>query len=469
MNKGGRLNIDDAGLGGNGVPPQLIADLKRSGLLISEQGNYGEVLRIADEDLLLFVPMLTSCEVRLVPVSNEGCPLRFCTGILKSDSDKTRALGRPAKPIPSGGQGWTPVSAAFGCLGELAERLSLCTLGTSDPRIFSKSGLQPEVGLDRFLGLSDTQVQQITRNINWYPDRFYSGEIDWGLISTRRIKVQRLGGGDSAYLPSLGVLFQEFEQITDIDLSFASSAGCAVWHTMEGARERALLELVERDAVAQVWYNRLGITVVPGEVLSEVLPGSLAGFLENPGRSRRLYKVATDLNVHVVLALSFKEDGKSAAFGASAGWDIGSACEGAVQEMLQAEISLGLMELAFPPEKGVDHAGADLPRQLNYAREKSILDDLPLNDVSVVPETDLAKSYSYEGLFQSCLDKEIEIWEFDATRPDLKIPCVKLLSPELCSWEPRFGKKRLYDGVVQRGLRGTAAKEAEFASRPFPF
>jgi ribosomal protein S12 methylthiotransferase accessory factor len=469
MEKSGQLNFDDAMLVGNRLSPQLVADLKLAGLLISEDSDGEEVLRIADQDLFLFIPMLTSFDVRLVPVSKEGCPVRFCTGILKPISDQPQSQEKPINPIPAGGQGRTPAAAAFGCLGELAERLSLCTLGESDPRVFSRNGLQPEVGLDRILGLSEAQFQKISRKINWEPGRLHGGEIDWEQMTNRRVKVHRLGGADCAYMPSLGVLFHEFEQITGTDLSFASSAGCAVWRALEGARERAFLELVERDAVAQAWYNRLGITMLPVEFLRDELPVSLIAFLENPTRSRRLYRVATDLDVHVVLAVSFQDDGKGAAFGASAGWNIASTCEGAVQEMLQGEISLELMERAYPSESGMDRAGSGFPRQLIYAREKSIFKDLPLNDVATVQEAELARSYSYDGLLQSCLDREIDVWEFDATRPDLNIPCVKLFSPELCSWEPRFGKKRLYDGVVQRGLRPTVASEAEFAARPFPF
>ncbi|CTQ53857.1 bacteriocin biosynthesis docking scaffold, SagD family [Roseibium album] len=469
MEKGSRLKFNIAGPGGNGPPPQLVADLKRSGLLISEDCEGGEALRFADENLFLFLPMLTSFDVRLVPVSKEGCPVRFCTAILKSISDQPQPQEKLINPIPAGGQGRTPIAAAFGCLGELAERLSLCTLGESDPRIFSKNDLQPEVGLDRILGLSEAQVQKIWRKTNWETGRLRGGENDWEQMTTRRVKVQHLGGADCAYMPSLGVLFHEIEQIAGTDFSFASSAGCAVWRTMEGARERALLELVERDAVAQAWYNRLGITALPVEILNDVLPVSLNGFLEKSARSRQLYKVATDLDVHVVLAVSFEKDGKGASFGASAGWNIASACEGAVQEMLQSEFSLELMARAYPLGDGMDRTNDPIPRQLIYAREKSILNDLPLNDVATVREAELARSYSYGRLLQSCLDREIDIWEFNATRPDLNIPCVKLFSPELCSWEPRFGKKRLYDGVVQRGLRRTVAREAEFAARPFPF
>jgi ribosomal protein S12 methylthiotransferase accessory factor len=97
------------------------------------------------------------------------------------------------------------------------------------------------------------------------------------------------------------------------------------------------------------------------------------------------------------------------------------------------------------------------------------LNDLPLGKVQETVGGQLERRFSYDDLLQSCSERGIDIWEFDATRQDLGIPCVKLLSPHLCGWEPRFGKARLYQGVVDRGLRSSPAEEAEFAARPFPF
>lgn len=86
-----------------------------------------------------------------------------------------------------------------------------------------------------------------------------------------------------------------------------------------------------------------------------------------------------------------------------------------------------------------------------------------------MPEAQGRQIFPEEALLQACLDRGFDVWEFDATRPDLQIPCIKLFSPDLCTWEPRFGRKRLYQGVVDRGLRSAPASEAEFAARPFPF
>jgi ribosomal protein S12 methylthiotransferase accessory factor len=79
------------------------------------------------------------------------------------------------------------------------------------------------------------------------------------------------------------------------------------------------------------------------------------------------------------------------------------------------------------------------------------------------------KAFSYDGLLEALREKGITVWEFDATRPDLGVPCIKLFSPELCTWQPRFGKDRLFQGVVERGLRTEPEREEVFAGRSFPF
>ncbi len=288
-------------------------------------------------------------------------------------------------------------------------------------------------------------------------------------FSTRAVNVRRLGDGALFSYPSAGVLFGEFELISGRAGGFASTVGCAVWRDREGARQRALLELVERDAVAQAWYNRLGITLISEELVEALLPLSLVGHLKENRRFWGLYSVATDLKVHIVLSVSCEPDGRRAAIGSAAGWDLASASKSAVTEMLQSENALDLMERAYLDKRSETDKPRKLPRHLAYALNTSVFEDF-LSKASgphVPPGSETV--YAYSDLLDSCSRKGIDIWEFDATRSDLGIPCIKLISEHLCSWEPRFGKERLYQGVVDRGLRKQRADESEFEARPFPF
>ena len=446
----------------SGLGETVIADLIRVGLLSWERRGNVPKLRMVDESLTLFLPLLRQYEVRLVPMSRPGCPVRFCTGIVRLEAGTGRA---DARSIPAGGQGDSAENAALGCVGELAERVSLCSLGDRDPRVLSPGMEQPQVDFLNLIGLSKAQEAALTQRLGEALPRNHDGRPDWSQVSGRRVELKSLTGDRRSETQSFAVLFQESEGSKGRALSFASSVGCAVWSSAEGARERAFLELVERDAVALTWYNRLGITFLPMGFLQEILPVALVEVLEAGTRDWGLYLLHTDLAVQVVMAVSHEPDGRRCAFGSSAGWTIASACKSALQEMLQSENALDLMEGSYPVDGGNDK----IPRQLAYARTGSILKDLPLKCAEPATERGLSQVFDYETLLDSCRDRNLSVWEFNATRPDLDIPCIKLLSPDLCTWEPRFGKKRLYDSPVAWGLRTEPASEAEFAARPFPF
>jgi ribosomal protein S12 methylthiotransferase accessory factor len=448
-----------------GLGAGILSDLARAGLLRQERGGAVPQLRVSDEGLLLFVPLLERYQVRLVPMVRDFCPVRFCTGLL-NDRDIAAPSSAPlTRPIPAGGQGDFDKNASLSCLGELAERLSLCSLGVDDPRIFVDRNEQPEVDFLELMGLSAAQAAQMAGTLTTKIDAHPDGMTGWRSLSDRRIGLRNLVNGHRSQFPSFGVLFQESELATDGALPFASSVGSAVWTSLGGARERALLELAERDAVAQAWYNRLGITCLKPELLRDVLPASLSDYLNAQIRSWGVYRLSTDLPVQVAMAVSHDGAGHRCAFGSSAGWDLAAACKGAIHELLQSENALELMEKAYPSNR----TDARVPSQLTYARTGSILEDLPIETAPDAVPADASSTYGYEQLMQFIEDRNFTIWEFEATRPDLAIPCVKLLSPDLCTWEPRFGKRRLYEGVVERGLRRQQASEAEFAARPFPF
>jgi len=453
-----------------GLGDAVVADLCRVGLASMEPGADGTSILKLDAALQLFFPLLRSFDIKLVPMrTNGGCPISFCTGLLAYDRMPAGEDLSPSRTVPGGGQGVAPRDAALSCLGELAERISLYTLGAADARVRVTASQQSEVGLGPILGFSESQEKAIAKGLSGNVQVGRGGEVEWNRYSDLRVQVNRLGTQDTGMLPSYGVFFNAGGLSVHGMPGVASSTGCAVWKDLGGARARALLELAERDSVAQMWYNRLGITRLEKEFLAELLSEPLFAFLSGAARGWAVYHVSTDLPVHVVLAVSHDEGGFGTAFGSAAGWTVASACQSALEELLQMENSLGLMARAYRDNGGRGRPGGRLPRQLQYASQRSVFKDLPLAGARPASEKDLQRDYAYETLVQHCLDKRFDIWEFNATRPDLNIPCVKLLSPDLCGWEPRFGKTRLFSGVVERGLRSTQGTEQEFAARPFPF
>ncbi|MEO1115631.1 MAG: YcaO-like family protein [Pseudomonadota bacterium] len=451
------------------LPDQCWSDLLRVGLASRVRNAAGGERLVLDPDLDLFLPLLARFGVRLVPMEIDRAPVKFCTGTIKFPVGTGQRDGGAATTIPAGGQADTSAYAALSCLGELSERLSLCSLGEQDSRVEIDLKLQSQIELGDVLGYSVRQMTALAGQLGFGSGQAGAEGAGSGGFSSRPVNLRRLGDGALSSYPGAGVLFGEFELITGRPGGFASTVGCAVWRDREGARQRALLELVERDAVAQAWYNRLGITRIEDALIEALLPPSLSAHLKEKRRFWGLYSVATDLQVHIVLSLSCEPDGRRTAFGSAAGWDLASASKSAVTEMLQSENALELMERAFVGERPESEKPKRLPRHLVYAKETSVFDDFLSPAVGAGVPADKETVYSYSDLLDSCLCAGIDIWEFDATRSDLNIPCIKLVSEHLCSWEPRFGKARLYQGVVERGLRSQPAAEQDFETRPFPF
>lgn len=449
----------------------IAKDLLRVGLISASQGESEEEQAGIEPELRLFLPLLRRFDVRLVPFERrDRGPVAFCTGLLKPLRGTPGAAMPEDLVLPAGGQGMCLKNAAISCLGEIAERVSLFRTDIRDVRISTQQENQSEVGLGGFLGYSPRQERAIFGSMSTKAEAPTAAGDAWNSLSDKRVRIANLATQDVAWLPEFGVLFGGQSDGAGALPRVASTIGCAVWRDRDGARERALLELAERDAIAQGWYNRLGITPLSDRFLSELLPVALDNFRKEAPVRRIVCRVDTDLPVHVVCAVSHDGEGFRAAFGSAARWTLADACESALLELFQSENSLDLMEKAYPAETRT--GPGTVPRRLDYARNQSILDDLPLEEGGMVDEEfrDICNTtFSYRQLLRWFVARRYDIWEFDATRSDLNIPCVKLLSSDLCSWEPRFGKARLYNGVVERGLRDAPADEAEFAARPFPF
>ena len=71
---------------------------------------------------------------------------------------------------------------------------------------------------------------------------------------------------------------------------------------------------------------------------------------------------------------------------------------------------------------------------------------------------------------QACIriaaDHGIEMLALDQTRPDVDLPVARVLAPDLCHSEPRFGVARLYEAPARMGW--TPAVLAERDLNPVP-
>lgn len=415
----------------------------------------------------LFVPLIEKFKPVLRPVFLRDCPVSFYTALLKLRSAAETEGRAGLMTLAAGGQGQSPGTAALACLGELAERVSLFSEGTQDLRVFEKSELVEDLPLGAFLGFSGAQEQELLKRYPRLEGFVSDGRIDWNRMSRRRLKVTNLRDGRQAQVPAFGILFGEEGEGEHLPPAPVSSSGTAVWSNLAEAARRALQELAERDAFAQVWYNRVGITRLNARHWPEILSENVAGYLLDRPRSSLLLRVDTDLATHVVAAVSYETDGLGGCLGVSAAASVKHAALSAVYEMLQAEFSLELAARVYAADCAKSVTA--MPSALAYASSHNIVDDLRLQQAPECDAGALQQDFGSGDLEASCHAKGIDLWRLDASRMDLGVPCVKILSPHLCSLQPRFGKRRLFSGVVERRWRDIEAREEDFSQWPYPF
>jgi ribosomal protein S12 methylthiotransferase accessory factor len=236
------------------------------------------------------------------------------------------------------------------------------------------------------------------------------------------------------------------------------SNGLAAGETRVDAERSALLELIERDAVAIWWYNKCSRPGIPLQILREAQGIELQAWLEarTPRRTTWLLDLTHDFHVPVVAAISADPQGTNLAYGFASRQQMGAAALAAVLEMLQSEISL---RLAARREILTGSAGGPAGRYLVWSRSTSVRDLpclWPCKDALVSPvlrEGDLADLIGRIGPHPALF--------VDLDRPGDQMRVVRAMVPGLRPWRPRFAPGRLFDVPNNLGWTRAAFNEAE--------
>jgi len=444
-----------------GVKNSLYHDLIALGLIVVNDGKPRFTSLLPSRTYDLFSKVLDPRFLRLRSIRMPGCPIAFCTGIWSEFPDTHREAFRQPLKIVAGGQGEDIAAAFLSCIGEVAERLSLQTVPSADEnRINSVSKTVRDLEASAFLGFSKRQVLKAVLLAD--EQKWCEAEC-WERLnaaSARRIKIESLNSGEISQLPSLCGLFGEAKKW---GLSgSASTSGAAVHQTQEQAFQSAFLEAVERDVFAPAWYNRLGIRFLREGQVAQNLGEKHWQYLQCRERQCAFFCVPTHFSVHVAGAVSADPDGFGAAMGVSAGLTLHEAVRSAYQEMLQSEVSQSFSKM-FEQQSGTSSPA------VAYGRRHRLLLDLCGGGRFFEVDGDWETEYSFQDLIDSYISAEISIWKFDATHPVYNVPCVKILSPDLCSLEPRFGRVRLYPEEVRHCSAKRDALEKIYSERVYPF
>ena len=168
----------------------------------------------------------------------------------------------------------------------------------------------------------------------WTPALFDpSAEIEWSPVWSLR-------DGRFKYLPT-SILYFFYRGPGEF---LADSNGCAAGNTLEEAIVQGFLELVERDAYAIWWYNRLQRAEVDLGKLDDSYVCNLQTQLAETGRRLWVLDVTSDLGIPSFIAISHwvQNSQENIEFGSGAHFDSRIALLRALTELNQF-LSIGLM------------------------------------------------------------------------------------------------------------------------------
>ena len=239
----------------------------------------------------------------------------------------------------------------------------------------------------------------------------------------------------------------------------ADSNGCAAGNTLEEAIVQGFLELVERDAYAIWWYNRLQRPELDLGQFDDSYIRDLQKQLVQAGRQLWVLDVSSDLGIPTFVAVThWMQNGReNIEFGSGAHFDARIALLRALTELNQF-LSLGLMGGGTGEKSSLDGTAPLRLQDHPYLT--------PSGSPMVRPEFGskfghLDTREQVTACVSLAKQAGLDFLVLDQTRPDIEAPVVRVIVPGLRHFYRRFARGRLYDVPVKLGLRDRPLEENE--------
>lgn len=380
----------------------------------------------------------------------------------------------------SGGKGTTDEQARVGALAEAIERYSGVFRGDEVRRRATRDQLGADaIEPNAVMCFSDaqrdrrTQINAEGNSFQMVPEPFASEQpADWSPLWAPT-------SGRHRWVPT-SLLYYSYSRLAPHDTpnrmaAFADSNGCAAGNTREEAALQAMLELVERDAIATWWYNEVRRPRLDLGQLSSPYLDALLEWLDDEGRELWVVDVTNDIGIPVFAAVSRvreprEGESENLVVGFGAHLDPAVAAMRAITEVNQFFASLfalgddGLHK-AFDPG-AVDWWASATTENKHYlmprdgeVRQLSSYEDLTSPDLLDEVQTTI-------DMIEA---RHLEVLLLDQTRPDVGLPVIKAVVPGMRHFWARLGPGRLYDVPVELGWLPAPRAEADLNRTPVFF
>lgn len=381
---------------------------------------------------------------------------------------ENRLLG---KPQGAEGKGQTDTQAKASCLGEAIERYSCCYSDDIQTRRGRLSDMGAEAIHPNEVQLfSDSQYahrDQINSEsgvFNSVPSRFDPEmEINWTPLWS-------LNRNTSRWLPTAMCYFNYDTSEGGRVPWFASgnSNGCASGNTLEEAILQGMFELIERDAVAIWWYNRLRRPGVDLASFGDAFFDTAQAICKARGRTLQVLDLTNDLGVPVFASISARASNDGLiCLGLGCHLEPRLAISRAITEMFQM--------LSRDDQLDDVRSFSDDPEFISWCENVTLQTDPYLAaDPAAMVDAGTHSDQSHDDIAQDvrhCVDKlaasGLETLVLNHTRPDLGFPAARVVVPGLRHFWTRFAPGRLYDVPVDMGWRKAPLTEQDLNPNKF--
>ncbi|HEV7427823.1 MAG TPA: TOMM precursor leader peptide-binding protein [Thermoanaerobaculia bacterium] len=363
----------------------------------------------------------------------------------------------------SGGKGCTDAQARASAICEAIERYSGVWRGEEYAKRASYADFDPGEALhpNDLMGFSE---QQYAARESWndghsrlhqVPRTFDSQlTMDWTAIwslTEKRFK----------WIPSSYSFFGH-PDFRETLFCFSDSNGNAAGNTLEEAILQGFMELVERDAVAIWWYNRLRRPRVDLDSFHDPYIKALSDCYRDMGREFWVLDITSDLGIPTFAAVSRRLDrpAEDILVGFGAHFDARVALLRALTEINQF----------LPCVSEVDAQGNTIywfhdQEAINWWQTATLQSEpylLP-SDEEPTRANPGPISKDLKDDVEQCVEilrqRGMEMFVLDQTQPDVGLSVVKVMVPGLRHFWKRFAPGRLYDVPVAMGWQAEPTPE----------
>ncbi len=370
----------------------------------------------------------------------------------------------------SAGKGKTEIQAKVSALCEAIERYSGLFKGDvfrtrSSYNTLGKQAIHP----NDCMQFSDRQYKN-RETLNARESRFnyVTERLDDDTVISWT-PVWSLSGKHCKYLPTSYLYFYP-KKLDEPDFCRGDSNGNASGNTLEEAILQGFFELVERDAVALWWYNRIKKPGVDLASFEEPYFADQIDYYKTLDREIWALDLTSDLRIPTFAGLSRKMigDTENITVGFGSHFDPKIALQRALTEMNQS------LNFAKGFEENSDHSKMD--DEMVHWYGNATLDNQPylvadenqthsmLTDYSLLSTDDFLEDVRTCQRIVENLG--MEMFVLDQTRAETGLSVVKVIVPGLRHFWERFAPGRLYDVPVKMGWLENPTPEEEL--NPIP-